>query len=157
MQMERRGEARSPIEWEIGVPLATNRRMLGQMALAFGLAAVIAYLLVAIALVAQGEWKALPPLAIAFAAAGGGLYALGLLIMLMVFGNRMNMRFRVDSTALRRSSSIAGRVRSIGSRSSRARSPARRMSLAPDSSPGAARKWRRGGPASGKRCSIHAA
>lgn len=95
--MERRAEVGAPIEWEIGVPLATNRRMLGQMALAFGLAVVIAYGLVAIALVAQGEWKALLPLAIAFAAAGAGFYVLGLLIMLLVFGNRMSMRFRVDS------------------------------------------------------------
>ncbi|MCW5771490.1 MAG: hypothetical protein KIT16_07650 [Rhodospirillaceae bacterium] len=89
--------SRSPatIEWEIGVPLATNRRMLRDMGLAFGLAVLIGYAFVALALAAQGEWKGLLPLAIGFGAGGVGLYLLGVLIMLIVFGNRMRMRFRV--------------------------------------------------------------
>jgi hypothetical protein len=89
--------ARPAIEWEARVPLATNRRVLRDMALAFGLGSAIAYLLVAVALVAQGEWGALKPLAIGFAAAGAGLFLLGLLVMLLIFGNRMTMRFRVDA------------------------------------------------------------
>jgi len=90
----------APIEWEIGVPLVTNRRMLGQMALAFGLGAAIAYLFVAIALAAHGEWKSLAPLALGFAGAGVGFFLLGVLIMLAVFGNRMTMRFRVDGAGV---------------------------------------------------------
>lgn len=91
---------RAPIEWEIGVPLVTNRRMLSQMALAFGLGAAIAYLFVAIALAAQGAWKSLAPLALGFAGADVGFFLLGLLIMLAVFGNRMTMRFRVDGASV---------------------------------------------------------
>lgn len=83
------------IDWEIGVPLATNRRMLRDMALVFGLGAVIGYAFVAMALAAQGEWKGLVPLAIGFGAVGIGLYVIGFLIMLVFFGNRMRMRFRV--------------------------------------------------------------
>jgi hypothetical protein len=89
--------AHPAIEWEMRVPLATNRRILGDMALVFGLGAVIAFLFIAVVMGAQGEWRSLKPLAIAFGAGGAGFFVLGLLIMLVVFGNRMAMRFRVDA------------------------------------------------------------
>ncbi len=89
--------AHPAIEWDMRVPLATNRRIVGDMALACGLGAVIAFLFVAVVLGAQGEWRSLKPLAIGFAAAGAGFFVLGVLVMLVVFGNRMTMRFRVDA------------------------------------------------------------
>ena len=87
------GEARAAIEWEMRVPLATNRRILGDLALATGLGAAIGFLLVAIAIAAQGEWRSMAPLALGFGAAGLGLFVLGVLIMLVFFGNRMAMAF----------------------------------------------------------------
>lgn len=88
--------AHPAIEWETRAPLATNRRILGDMALACGLGAVIGLLFVAIVMAAQGEWGGLTLLAIGFAAVGAGIYVLGVLVMLVFFGNRMAMRFRVD-------------------------------------------------------------
>lgn len=88
--------APAAIEWEYDIPLLTNRYMLAALAKAMVGGAAICIALVSTPLAMQGEWDAIPDIALLFAMTGAGLLALGLLIMTLFFRNRIRTVFRVD-------------------------------------------------------------
>lgn len=85
------------IEWDIDVPLLTNRHMLAAMAKAMLGAALASAMLVSIPLAMRGEWDAIANVGALFAMVGGGLFSLALLISAFPFRNRLRMAFRIDS------------------------------------------------------------
>jgi len=84
------------IEWDINIPLLTNRHMLGPVCLAMLGAAVGAALLVSFPLAIEGEWEDITNVFKLFAVVGLGLFALSLLIMAFAFRNRLRVHFRID-------------------------------------------------------------
>lgn len=90
----------SDIEWDIAVPLLSNRAMVGGIFKAFGIAALLIGGLMTVILGSQGDWDELPPLLLMFAAVFGGLIVVSLLAMLVVFRNRMLFRFTVSDTGV---------------------------------------------------------
>lgn len=87
--------------WEIGIPLATNPRMLKTMALVAVLAALIPSALMSVILGAQGEWDGILPLLGIFMLVGLGVWISFVLIMLVVFGNRLQTRYTLDAHGIR--------------------------------------------------------
>jgi hypothetical protein len=88
------------IEWDIAVPLLSNRAMVGGIFKAFGIAALLVGGLMTVILGSQGVWDELPPLLLMFAGVFGGLIVVSLLVMLVVFRNRMLFRFTVSDTGI---------------------------------------------------------
>jgi hypothetical protein len=87
---------RSQLSWEIGIPLVTNPRMLWTFALVTGLSMAVVVLLIGVVFGSQGEWEEVLVMARIFALVGVGLYLLFLLVMGLVFGNRLRTRYTVD-------------------------------------------------------------
>lgn len=87
---------RLPLAWQCDVPLVTHPVMLRSLAIMCGVSAFIMIALVGgtIALT-EGIRSALPMAGMGLMM-GGGLFVLSLLIMLVVFGNRMSMAFVID-------------------------------------------------------------
>ncbi len=91
----------APIAWDIRIPLVTNPVMLRAMAVAsFGAGLLVAGL-VGLLLAVQGEWGLALRMAGLLAAAGAGLFAVALVVMLLVFGNRLQLRFTVSADGVR--------------------------------------------------------
>jgi hypothetical protein len=88
-------------DWEIDVPLLTNRHMLGALAKAMLGSAAVVILLVGLLLGIQGQWEAVPPLAGLLLAIGGALFLVGLAAMAFPFRNRIRTRFTVDATGVK--------------------------------------------------------
>lgn len=82
--------------WEIAVPLLTNRVILGGVFRAFGIAIVIMGSLLSLLLVVQGDFDVIGPIWLLSLACGAGLFVVALLVMLLVFRNRMRFRFSVS-------------------------------------------------------------
>ena len=80
------------LTWEIGIPLATNPRMVKTMALVTALSVLIPILIMGLIFGSQGEWDQIGTLIWIFLLADLGLFVLFMLILLIVFGNRMNTR-----------------------------------------------------------------
>jgi hypothetical protein len=86
--------------WDIAVPLLSNRAMVGGIFKAFGIAALLVCGLMTVILGSQGDWDEVPPLLLMFATIFGGFIVLSLLVMLVVFRNRMLFRFTVSDTGI---------------------------------------------------------
>lgn len=96
----RRRTAHKPegeLTWEIGIPLVTNPRMLGTMAKISVLSTLLIVLLMSVLAVSQGEWDTIPPLLGFFSVLGVGVFGLLLFVMLVVLGNRLRTRYRLDA------------------------------------------------------------
>jgi hypothetical protein len=90
------GEDQDALTWERSVPLLSDPIIAWGTVRLFLLAAGISAALVSVIFAAQGEFDAIGPLWLAFLAVGVGLAVLGLLVMLLVFGNRLHCRIRID-------------------------------------------------------------
>ena len=86
--------------WEIDVPLWTNPLIVGATARVFAFAAIGIASMLSLIFWVQGDTDAIGPIWLAFAAVGAGLFVLGLLIMALVFGNRLCCRFTIDSRGI---------------------------------------------------------
>jgi hypothetical protein len=86
--------------WEIDVPLLSNRIMVGGVARAFGIAALIMGSLLTLLFAVQGEFDAVGPLWLLTAAVCGGMLIVAVLVMLFVFRNRIRFRFTVTDQAV---------------------------------------------------------
>lgn len=93
--------ADSPLIWEVSVPLLGDALLAGGVLRAFLLAAAISAALMTLVFATQGEWDSIGPIWLAFGLVGLGLSALGLLVMLLVFGNRMHCRIGIDGDGVR--------------------------------------------------------
>ena len=91
---------RSTLTWEVAVPLWSNPLIVGATAKVFLFAAVGVAGMLSLVFLVQGEYDAIGPLWLAFLAVGAGLFVLGLLIMAVVFGNRLHCRFTVDHSGI---------------------------------------------------------
>jgi hypothetical protein len=85
-----------PLSWECDVPLLTHPAMLGGIAIVLIISVLLVFALVGGIIGLQEGIKAVVPLAEMLLLVFGGLFVLALLIMLVVFGNRMRMSFIVD-------------------------------------------------------------
>ena len=85
------------LSWEAEVPLVTNPLILRAWFKAMGATFLLAMLILGSVFVGTGQIAQVPMLAAVFAAAVLGLTLLGLLIMAVVFGNRLRARFVVSA------------------------------------------------------------
>lgn len=90
----------SQLTWEIGIPLVTNPRMLRTFALVTGLSVAVVVLLLGVVFGSQGDWEQVLVMARVFALVGVGLFLLFLLVMALVFGNRLRTRYTVDDEGI---------------------------------------------------------
>ncbi len=84
------------LEWEVGVPILTNRHLLSALLKAIVGGALGCTLLVSFPMAIKGEWDAVLPLLGMFTLVCTAILALALLVSALVFRNRMQTRFRID-------------------------------------------------------------
>lgn len=87
--------------WEIAIPLLSNRVMVGGMARVFAISGVIMSGLMAVLFGAQGDWALIVPISAGLLGLCVGLFVLSLLVMAVVFRNRMRFRFTIGHTGVR--------------------------------------------------------
>lgn len=86
------------IKWTIDIPLLNNKILIRQIMMVFFLTFVIVSMLMLVIFLAQGELGVrLPKLLLIFFLVCLGLFALSILVMLIVMGNKMTLRFTVDN------------------------------------------------------------
>lgn len=88
------------IAWEIDIPLITNPNMVGAWLKAMVATFVVVMVIMGAVFVGTGQAESLPMVAGIFALVTGGLAIVGLLIMLLVFGNRYRARFEITDTGI---------------------------------------------------------
>ena len=86
--------------WEAALPLF-SRTMLKQWTLALTATMALMALLLGTLFAAQGDWKALPPMAVMIASIGGGLWLFGMLVMALLFRGRCMVRYTLSPQGLR--------------------------------------------------------
>ncbi len=91
-----RDKSIAALAWERDVPLLTHPAILGSMAKVWIISGLLMFALVGGIIGFQEGIKAIIPLAGMIGLIVGGLFVLSLLIMLVVFGNRMHMGFVID-------------------------------------------------------------
>lgn len=87
----------SELEWDYDVALLTNRHMLAAITKAMLGGAIGCALLVAFPLAVQGDWEEIPPIFALFGMIWAGIFALTMLIMALMFRNKIKTRFRIDA------------------------------------------------------------
>jgi hypothetical protein len=92
--------SRPPESWEIDVPLVTNRWMLLDWAKVLGWTYLLFCGLMALIFTATGEAAAVLPLFWIMAMVVGGIALLGLLAMVVLFGNRFRMRYSISNEGI---------------------------------------------------------
>jgi len=85
------------IKWEINIPLLNNKILIKQTVMLFLITFIIVSVLMSTIFLVQGDLEQIPIILLIFLLVCFGLFILFLLIMLLIFGNRMNLRFTVDS------------------------------------------------------------
>lgn len=85
------------LEWNIDVPLLTNRYMLAALAKVMLGAGGIVTALVSLLLGLQGAWHAIPSITALLFSMSAGLFGVGLAVMAFPFRNRLASRFIIDS------------------------------------------------------------
>ncbi len=88
------------ISWEVDIPLITNPNMVGAWLKAMGATYLLCMLFMVPVFIGTGEAGQLPSVAGIFALTVIGLTLFGLLIMLLVFGNRFRARFSVSEQGI---------------------------------------------------------
>lgn len=89
----------APLVWDSELKLFSPA-MIRQWTAAMAVTALIMTLLLGTVFAAQGEWDAIGTMAMISAGAAGGLWLLGLAVMLIVFRGRVAVSYRVDSEGI---------------------------------------------------------
>lgn len=89
-----------PLTWECDVPLLAHPSIVGSLAKVWIIAGFLMFALVGGIIALQDGIKAVVPLAGMLLLVLGGLFLFSLLIMLVVFGNRMWMGFVIDDRGI---------------------------------------------------------
>jgi len=89
------------LTWEIEVPLLSNRAVVGGMARVLVITGAIICGLMAVLFGAQGEWELIAPVSAGLLGACVGLFVPSLLVMVLVFRNRIRFRFTVGDKGVR--------------------------------------------------------
>lgn len=92
--------ATHPLTWECDVPLITHPAILGSVAKLWIVTGLVMLGLVGGIIGLQSGIKAVVPLAAMMLLIVAGLFVLSLLVMLVVFGNRMRMAFAIDERGI---------------------------------------------------------
>ena len=110
---------RPPLSWQRDVPLVTHPVLLRSLVIMCGVATfIMAALLGGLMVVTEDIRSAVPMIGMAMMV-GAGMFVLSLLIMLVVFRNRMTMQFEVDehgatARVIDRRARIANRLAMVG-------------------------------------------
>lgn len=83
------------ISWEIDIPLATNPVILVDLLKALGGGFLLLFIIVTVVSISEGNLGTIPSMLRIIAVLFGFLFALGLLIMLILFGNKFHAKFSV--------------------------------------------------------------
>jgi hypothetical protein len=89
----------SALSWEIAIPIATNPVVLANVALLFAITGLIVAALLAFVLAMTGSVASIQPALEWTAAATAGLFLVSLVVVMIMFGNRLPLRFRLDAVA----------------------------------------------------------
>lgn len=89
------------LTWEIAIPLLSNRVVVGGMARVFAIAGAIMSGVMALLFGAQGDWALIGPMSAGLFGLCAGLFVLSLLVMAVVFRNRMRFRFTIGGAGVR--------------------------------------------------------
>jgi hypothetical protein len=84
------------MSWDIDVPLLNNGLITGGLVKVFAISTALGASMLSLIFLLQGEYDAIGMIWLAFSAIGIGLILFSLLIMLLIFGNRMHCRIRID-------------------------------------------------------------
>lgn len=87
----------SELKWEIDIPLLNNRIFMKQIFFAFFITFIIVSTLMSIIFLSQGESESIKMLILIFFLVCLGLFVLSILVMLIIFGNKMTLRFTIDN------------------------------------------------------------
>lgn len=90
----------TPREWEIEVSILGSRTMLSGLVKIFGIAGLVMWALMAFLFAVQGEWKQIWPITQLVVMVMGGITVLTLIASVLVLGNRMRMRYRLDDEGI---------------------------------------------------------
>ncbi|MEZ5840703.1 MAG: hypothetical protein R3D02_09865 [Hyphomicrobiales bacterium] len=93
--------AADALQWETDVGLLDNRMIWKALVTLIVTTFVVIAILMSFILALNGEAESIPPLLGMFALVCAGLFVLMLVIMLVVFGNRIGMRFVLDAGKVR--------------------------------------------------------
>lgn len=94
--MTKHHAAADALVWEIDVPLLNNAMITGALVKVFALSTAIGASILSLVFLTRGEYQSIATIWLALGAVGLGLILFALLIMLLVFGNRMHCRIRID-------------------------------------------------------------
>jgi hypothetical protein len=92
-------DTKTPLEWETDVHLVTHPLMLANFAKLFAITAFIMGALLSFILAVTGGARSIVPMLELTGAVTGGLAVLSGLVCLVIFRNRMHMRFSLDAEA----------------------------------------------------------
>ncbi|MGB9749807.1 MAG: hypothetical protein ACPLWB_03080 [Caldisericia bacterium] len=90
-------QSKKEIKWEIDIPLLNNKVLLKQIFFVFLITFIIIAVLMSVIFLSQGEPETIPMLLLVFFLVCLGLFVLSVFVMLIIFGNRMTLRFTVDN------------------------------------------------------------
>lgn len=90
-------QSKKEVKWEIDIPLLNNKVLLKQIFFVFLITFIIVTVLMSVIFLSQGEPETIPMLLLIFFLVLLGLFVLSILVMLIIFGNRMTLRFTVDN------------------------------------------------------------
>jgi len=82
-----------PLSWEVKFPLLTNPHIVKAWVKAAGVTYLFCMLILGSVFIGTGEMEDIPMLALVFLAVISGMVLLGLLVMLVIFGNRSHAKF----------------------------------------------------------------
>ncbi|MCX8095272.1 MAG: hypothetical protein N3D74_03715 [Caldisericia bacterium] len=88
------------ISWEINIPLLNNKILIKQTIIVFVITYIIVSILMSFIFILQGDYKAALNLLLIFLIVCFGLFLLSLIVMLIIFGNRMKLKFTIDKTGV---------------------------------------------------------
>jgi hypothetical protein len=88
------------LSWETSLPLLSGR-MLRQWTGAMVATAVVMLVILGTVFAASGEWQALGPMSMMIGAVTGGLWLMGLLVMVVIFRGKYDVRYTVTSRGVR--------------------------------------------------------
>ncbi len=109
-----RQERGQDLTWEIEIPLVTNGRLVRTVAVVAALAALVPFVFLAVVFGSQGDWRAVATMAKIFGLVGLGLLAAMLLVMALVFRNRIRVRYTVSQRGI--TQETVDRTATVGSR-----------------------------------------
>lgn len=89
------------LKWSIDIPLATNPYMVKLVALCFVGGAVLGWSFLAVALCTDGQWLLAAQTLVAFVGIGIALTVFGIVVMLVVYGNRLPTTYVVTECGIR--------------------------------------------------------